>query len=115
MVVPPPPRRYFLCTGECVEYKDLYKFPNSHIMGHLAHVIDEGRHVTAMRRWDVSMPACEVPPVSPDIDEDCIGDVRRIKCRHPACKRKQNWEIGKAGYLALKLRYEKEKEHEPVA
>lgn len=107
-------RRYFLCTGQCVEYAELYKYPDSHIIGHLRYAVDEGRKVTALARWDVSTKANEVPPLEPVIDVDLIGDARNIRCRHAGCERSQRWEIGKAAYEQLVKRYRKEEAREPV-
>lgn len=103
-------RKYFLCTGQVVGYKDLYKYPGSHIMGHLQHVVDEGASVTALVRWVKSTPADEVPPTLPEIDSDLVGDARRIKCLFPGCERRQRWEIGKAAFLQLMRRYQPEEE-----
>ena len=104
--MPPTEKRYFLCTGECVTYKDLYKYPDSHIIGHLRYVVDEGRKVTALARWEVSVSAVMVPPLEPVIDMDIVGDARNIKCRYPGgCKHTVRWEIGKAAFLQLMSRY----------
>lgn len=103
-----PQPRFFLCTGQCVKYEDLSKYPESHIIGHLCHVMDEGKQVTALARWDVSVPAATVPPLKPKIDCMIIGDVRSIQCRYAGCTRKERWEIGKAAFLALMSRYGKE-------
>jgi hypothetical protein len=100
--------RYFLCTGECVRYADLPKYPDSHIIGHLTFVSDEGKQVTALARWEVSESCSKVPHVMHKIDCLIIGDVRSIKCRYPSCDNKQRWEIGKAAFLALMNRYGKE-------
>jgi hypothetical protein len=100
--------RFFLCTGECVRYSDLSKYPNSHIIGHLCYVTDEDKRVTALARWEASVSTIQVPPLKPLIDCMMIGDVRNIKCRYPGCNRKERWEIGKAAFLALMSRYGKE-------
>lgn len=100
--------RYFLCTGQCVRYADLWKYPDSHIIGHLTYVSDEGKQVTALARWEVSGSCNKVPNFMREIDSLIIGDVRSIKCRYPSCNNKQRWEIGKAAFLALMSRYGKE-------
>ncbi len=102
---PPKPTRYYLCTGECVEYKDLHKYTNSHIIGHLRYVFDEQRKVTALARWTVSSKADRVPPVSPVIDCEFIGDARNITCKHEGCENKVRWEIGNAAFNQLMKRY----------
>jgi hypothetical protein len=104
----PTVMRFFLCTGQCVKYQDLHKYPDSHVIGHLCYVTDEGRQVTALARWDLSVLAGTVPPVRPQVDCMMIGDVRQIRCRYPGCDRKERWEIGKAAFLALMSRYGKE-------
>jgi hypothetical protein len=106
--MPANPRRYFLCTGQCVDYNDLYKHPESHIIGHLRYVSDEGRKVTALARWEVSTSAADVPPLVPIIDVDIIGDARNIRCRHKGCSHTQKWEIGKAAFEQLMKRYQQE-------
>jgi hypothetical protein len=94
-------KRYFLCNGRAVKYADLYKHPHAHIIGDLRFMADEGRKVTAMARWEESMPTDAVPPIDPEIDVFIIGDARSIKCRHTGCGRHPRWEIGKAAISAL--------------
>lgn len=97
----PSERRFFLCTGQCVTYKDLYKYPESHILGELRYLTDEGRRVTALALYETPVSAAQVPPVTPVIVVHIIGDARLIKCRHAGCTRYQRWELGKAGIQAL--------------
>src|SRR5262245_50128519 len=104
----PTERRFFLCTGQCVKYQDLHKYQNSHILGELHYIADEGHQVVAVALWEVTPPAICVPPLNPSVILDIIGDARRIKCRHAGCKRKERWEISKAAFLALMSRYGKE-------
>jgi hypothetical protein len=99
--------RYFLCTGECVKYEDLHLYADSHIIGELRYVVDEGRKVTALARYDVSVSASLVPPIDPEIDVLLVGDAREIKCRAVGCVRKERWEIGKAAFMQLMQRYGK--------
>jgi hypothetical protein len=103
-------KKYFLCTGQCVEEKDIYKHPGAHVMGHLQYLSDEGRKVTALALWEKSTPTDEVPPVMPKIAVYLIGDARQIRCRFPGCIRRERWEIGKAAFMALMSRYQ-EAEH----
>ena len=79
---PPVEIKYFLCTGQIVKYEDLSTHPESHIIGHLCYVMDEGKQVTAMARWDESVACYQVPPLKPTVDCLIIGDVRRIRCRY---------------------------------
>lgn len=117
----PIEQRYFLCTGQCVTYKDLYKYAGSHILGELRYVTFESRRVTALAIYETPVSAGTVPPVNPVIvDYTLVSPI--VKCRFGDCKRTQRWEIGKSGMLALMDRMglqdrylEKEKEHEPVA
>lgn len=92
--------RYFLCDGSVVEYKDLYLHPSQHILGHLIKISDEGRVVSALALWHEATPTDIVPPLNPRVKADLVGDVRRIECE--LCNlRRQRWEIGLAGFLAL--------------
>jgi hypothetical protein len=84
-----------------VAYKDLYKYPQSHILGELRYVTDEGRRVTSLALFLTPVAANIVPPVNPIIVAYIIGDARLIKCRHAGCFRSQRWERGRAGFLAL--------------
>lgn len=97
--------RFFLCTGQCVKYSELYKYPESHIIGHLVYLHDEGQRVTGLARWDVSQPCDQVPMLAPKIDVIFIGDARGITCRFAGCNRVERWEIGKAAFLVLMSRY----------
>ena len=99
--------QYFLCTGECVKYEDLHLYADSQSIGELRYVVDEGRKVTALARYDVSVSAALVPPINPEIDVILVGDAREIKCRAGGCTRKERWEIGKAAFMQLMQRYGK--------
>ncbi len=115
-MVVPPPRRYLLCTGQCVEYKDLYLHPKSHILGELRYLTDDGRKVTALALYEMTVRADQVPPLKPDIRVYLIGDARMVKCRYAGCDHVQRWEIGKAAFDQLMKRYQqKEEDREPVA
>lgn len=101
-------RKYFLCTGQAVTIDQLSHYPNSHIIGHLTHVVDEGREVTALARWEVSTSTKDTLPEAPEIDVYLIGDARQIKCKYPEkCENRERWEIGKAAFLQLMSRYGK--------
>lgn len=102
----PNERRFFLCTGQCVVYKDLYKYPQSHILGELRYVTDEERKVTALALYEMPVSAAEVPPVSPTIIVHIIGDARMIKCRYLNCEKTQRWELGRAAFEQLMKRYQ---------
>lgn len=106
--MPSNPRRFFLCTGQCVEYQDLHKYPKSHIIGELRYMTDEGRKVTALAIYEKSVSAEEVPPTQTAIRMYVIGDARLIKCQYAGCVRSERWEIGKAAFMALMQRYQKQ-------
>jgi len=110
----PTKRRFFLCTGRCVDYDDLYKYPQSHILGELRYLTDEGRQVTALALYETTVRADQVPPLKPAIRVYLIGDARMIRCGYPTCERMQNWEIGKAAFDQLMKRYQKDDVREPV-
>ena len=103
----PHDRRFFLCTGEAVTAEQLYRYPDSHIIGELRYVVDEGRRVTALARWECSVSTRDDLPLKPDVDVYLIGDARDIKCRCPGCTNKERWEIGQAAFLQLMSRYGK--------
>jgi hypothetical protein len=110
-----------------VKLSDLHKYSESHILGDLRYMTDEGRRVTALALWETQVSAGTVPPLKPVILVYIIGDARLIKCRCADCTRSQRWEIGKAGFLALMDRMgyqdkvlelekqERQEKHEPVA
>lgn len=122
----PTERRFFLCTGQCVAYKDLHKFADSHILGELRYLTYESRRVTTLAIYETPVSAGEVPPIKPVIVDYSLVSPK-IDCRFPHCINSQRWEIGRAGFLALMDRMgyqdqllkleeqERQKTHEPVA
>jgi hypothetical protein len=100
-------RRFLLCTGQAILDDQLEKFPNSHIIGELLYVSDEGHKVTALARWETSCSTHLMPPIKPDVDVYLIGDARDIKCRYSGCRNKERWEIGQAAYMQLISHYGK--------
>jgi hypothetical protein len=100
-------RRFFLCTGEAVTADRLALYPNSHIIGELRYVLDEGKRVTALARWESSFSTRLEPPIKPAVDVYLIGDARDIKCRYDGCHNKERWEIGQAAFIRLLSRYGK--------
>lgn len=97
----PSERRFFLCTGQCVKYSDLHKYPESHILGELRYVTDEGRKVTSLALYLTPIGAGVVPPVNPVVVAYIVGDARMIRCRVAGCDKSQRWGLGRAGFLAL--------------
>ena len=100
--MPANERKYLLCSGVVVSYRDLYKHPRDHVIGELRQATCEGERVTILARWDVSIPAFQVPPSSPEIDEEIVGDVRQIKCRYAgfACGNRVSWYASKSVMIA---------------
>lgn len=97
----PNERRFFLCTGQCVRHSELHKHADSHILGELRYLTDEGRKVTALALYLEPVSAGKEPPVAPVIVVHIVGDARLIKCRYAGCLKSQRWELGRAGFLAL--------------
>jgi hypothetical protein len=98
-------QRFFLCTGQAVTEEQLREYPHSHIIGELRYVLDEGKKITALARWDVSVSTLLAIPERPDVDVYFIGDAREIKCRYPGCRNRERWEIGQAAFMRLMARY----------
>ena len=96
-------RKFFLCSGQAVTVEQLEKYPDSHVLGELRYLSDEGRKVTALAVYEVSLSIKDVPETLPEIRVEIIGDARRIKCT--CCKNRERWEIGKAAFLQLMSRY----------
>jgi len=99
-------RRFMLCTGQCVTFLDLEKYPHSHILGELRYITDEGRKVVVLAVYETSLSVKDVPVALPPIRVEIIGDARRIKCT--CCIRRERWEIGKNAFLALMRKYRKD-------
>ena len=104
--MPSSPARYFLCTGQCVTAERFDKYPNSHIIGELRYIVDEGEQVTAFALYDKPLTTTGI--VLPGIQRIRtwhIGDARGIECW--ICGKAQRWEIGNSAYRALRNRREK--------
>jgi len=102
-----PVRKFFLCTGQCVPADRLGDYPNSHIIGELHYVEDEGQRLTALAVYEVSLGCNAVPPERIHIRVEIIGDARRIKCTVLHCKHLKRWEIGRSTMMQIVRRYEK--------
>ena len=98
-------RRLLLCTGESVLDDECETFPGSHIVGEMLYVMDEGRKITALARWEISFGVSASLPIKPDIDSYIIGDARNIKCRFSGCRHVVRWETGQAAFMILMARY----------
>jgi hypothetical protein len=99
-------RRFFLCTGQIVTFDKLDKYPHSHIIGELRVVTDEGRKVTALAVYELSLSVEDPPIALPPVRVEIIGDARKIKCT--CCIHRERWEISKNVALALLQRYRKD-------
>lgn len=100
-----PVRKFFLCTGECVPVDQLGNYPESHIIGELRYVLDDGQRVSALMVYEVSLPTNVHPPVEPEIRAEIIGDARRIKCTQTDCYRVKRWVLGRQSFMQLQQRY----------
>lgn len=100
-------RKYFLCTGECVPADRLADYTESHIIGELCYVMDEGQRLSALAVYENSLPSSAIPPREVEIRVQIIGDARRIKCTIPDCKHAKRWEIGRQSFMQLQQRYGK--------
>ena len=98
-------RKFFLCTGQCVPADELRNYPNSHIIGEVHYVLEEGQRVTALAVYETSLPSSPIP-IEPNVRMDAIGDARNIKCTVSYCKHVERWRIGKVTFLQLSRRYE---------
>lgn len=103
---PRPVRKFFLCTGECVQWFELVNFPESHIIGELRYVPFEGEKVTALAVYEISLPTSMIPPIKTEIRVEIIGDARRIRCTVRTCEQLKRWEIGRPALHRLIQRYE---------
>lgn len=102
-----PVRKFFLCTGQCVQGDQLREYPGSHIIGELHYVEDEGQRLTALAVYEVSVPSSTIPPEHVRIRAEIIGDARRIKCTYLGCIYfLKQWRIARAAALQLAHRYQ---------
>jgi hypothetical protein len=102
-----PVRKFFLCTGQCVQADQLRDYPGSHIIGELHYVEDEGQRLTALAVYEVSLPSNSIPSVNIRIRAEIIGDARRIKCTYLDCTYYlKQWRIARAAALQLAQRYQ---------
>lgn len=105
-----PERRFFLCTEEVATYSKLHEYPGRHIIGEILYVNLHGVKVTALAQWLVPIPTDEVPPLSPEIIDEKIGNSQKIKCRFEVekgkyCGKYSTWEIGRVAFNQLMKRY----------
>lgn len=100
-------RKFFLCTGECVREEQLRDYPESHIIGELHYVEDDGQRLPALRVYERSLDSSVIPPEHVHIRVEIIGDARRVMCTHPDCGYcLKDWRMGRAAALQLAQRYQ---------
>ena len=99
-------RKFVLCTGERVHADQLGRYPDSHIIGELRFVLDQGQKVIALAVYENSLPSSLIPPINLDIRLEVIGDARRIRCTVSHCEHTKHWHIGRATFLRYKLYFE---------
>jgi hypothetical protein len=98
----PKERRFLLCTGERVLYKNLYRYPTSHIVGEFKYRQVMDLQVTVLERWWISAKADTVPPIGPRLDCVCYGNVDRIVCRAAGeCPNETYWDISENALIAM--------------
>jgi len=97
-------RKFFLCTGQCVRADQLGNYPQSHVIGELHYVLDEGLRVTALAVYEVSLPSSLIPSVNAQIRVEIIGDARKIRCTFAGCYNFKRWEVARS---TLVQRYER--------
>lgn len=102
-----PARKFFLCTGECVKADQLAAYPNSHVIGELRYVVDDGQRLTALAVYEISLASNIVPPGNVRIRVEIIGDARRIKCTVLHCEHFfKCWKTGRDTLLQLSQHYQ---------
>jgi len=107
MSAPKSVRKFFLCTGECVSAEQLRNYPDSHIIGELHYVFDEGQRLTALAVYEHSLDSSVIPPERIHIRAEIIGDARKIKCTYLGCAYYlKTWKIARAAALQLAQRYQ---------
>jgi hypothetical protein len=85
----------------------LRDYPDSHIIGELHYVNDEGQRLTALAVYEVSLASSVIPPERVHIRAEIIGDARRIKCTYVGCVYYlKQWRIARAAAMQLAQRYQ---------
>jgi hypothetical protein len=105
-------RRFFLCTGKVVLYKDLYLHAGAHILGEVRRRYVSGlvngekdtRRFSVLSIYDTPWEADRVPPVSPIYIMDVMGDAWNVVCRFQGCANVQRWEVGKDALIGLLMK-----------
>jgi len=88
-----------------VHADQLGNYSDSHIIGELRYILDEGQKVIALAVYEISLPSSPMPPIDPDIRLEIIGDARRIKCTLSHCEHLKHWRIGRDAFLRMSQRY----------
>jgi hypothetical protein len=110
------PRRFYLCTGQCVTADKLDQYPDSHIIGELRYVSDEGcKNVTALMVYRRSLLVTNKPTAMPKVLCRQLGDVRGFECLYPRCSNSWDWHIShKTAEILLRELYAPVKRKEVV-
>ena len=101
--MPPRPRepRYLLCTGQLVPYKAIHEYFVSHIVGIVVTIYRKGQPMTVLKRFSQSLRTDRVPPLNPEIDSICVGEVNAMRCRYEGCTNSTHWAISKSAEKVL--------------
>jgi hypothetical protein len=87
-------RKFLLCTGQVVEAKEAWKFPEAHILGDLRDMTHEDSPAPSLALWLTPVDCLHVPPLHPEIAAYLTGEARLIRCRFEGCGNSQRWEGG---------------------
>lgn len=103
--MPSRERTFLLCNGETVKYSELImhagtRYFRNHIIGEIVYVTMEGRRVTALAQWRVSVDADRVPPISPTLAVGAIIEARGIRCFAVGCQREVSWYASRSAMEA---------------
>ena len=94
-------RWFFLCTGEVVSEEQVWKFPQSHILGDLREMTREEGQVISLALWLTPTDCLHVPPLHPDVTAYLPGEALLIQCRFEGCRNSQSWDPGHRLMMAL--------------
>ena len=113
--MPARERTFLLCNGETAKYSELIKHAGSrhfmnHIIGEIVYVAMEGRTVTALAQWHVSVDADRVPPIKPSLAVRAIIEARGLQCFAVGCQREVNWYSSRS---AMEASYQRLMRHFP--
>lgn len=113
--MPARERTFLLCNGETVKYSELIKHAGTkhfrnHIIGEIVYVTMEGRKVTALAQWRVSVDADRVPPIHPSLAVRAIIEAKGLQCFAVGCQREVDWYSSRS---AMEASYRRLMRHFP--